>query len=86
MDKFVMVKVDIPIERDSVLHRKLEIIAEKLERPIEDVITTMVQMGVYGHIEGNLSVYERLSRSKQPPSCMAVSAGSTPARMEQAGG
>lgn len=62
MDKYVMVKVDIPIERDGELHRKLEIIAEKLERPIEDVIAAMVQTGVYGHIEGNLLVYERLSR------------------------
>ena len=59
MGKYVMTKVDIPIERGSELHRRLESIANGLGKPIENVITAMVQMGVYGHIEGNLSLYER---------------------------
>ena len=59
MSEYVMVKVDIPIERGSELHRRLESIAKGLDEPIENVITAMVQMGVYGHIEGNLSLYER---------------------------
>lgn len=59
MGKYVMVKVDIPIEQGGELHRRLESVARECGKTTEAVIAFMVQMGVYGHIEGNLSLYER---------------------------
>lgn len=59
MKKYVTYTVQIPIEEGGELHKRLEAVAEQKGCSVQRVVDAVVQLGVYGHMEGNLALYEK---------------------------
>lgn len=58
--RFYRHSVDIVVEIDSDLDVRLKHLAQKMGRPIGNLIDTAVQTGVYGHMKENLNLMERI--------------------------
>lgn len=59
MKKYVTYTVEIPIEEGGELHKRIEALAKDRNMLPEDVVSTVVQLGVYWHMEGNVARYEK---------------------------
>ena len=59
MKKYVTYTVEIPIEEGGELHKRIEALAKDRNMLPEDVVSTVVQLGVYWHMEGNVALYEK---------------------------
>ena len=59
MAKYVTYTVQIPIEEGGELAKKIEAVAKRNGLSVESIVDTAVQLGIYGHIEGNLATLER---------------------------
>lgn len=59
MKKYVTYTVQIPIEAGGELAKRIEDLAKSRNMLPEDVVAGVVQLGVYGHMEGNLALYEK---------------------------
>lgn len=59
MAKYVTYTVEIPIEEGSEMAHRIEALAKSRNMLPEDVVASVVQLGVYGHMEGNLALYEK---------------------------
>lgn len=59
MKKYVTYTVEIPIEEGGELHKRIEALAKDRNMRPEDVAAFVVQVGIYGHMEGNMTLYEK---------------------------
>lgn len=59
MKKYVTYTVEIPIEEGGQLHKRIEALAKDRNMLPEDVVAFIVQVGVCGHMEGNMALYEK---------------------------
>ena len=59
MKNYATFNVMIPITTDSELYARLMKLAMVRGCDVDEVVDSVVQLGIYGHIEGNLSTYER---------------------------
>lgn len=59
MKKYVRYTVQIPLEEESELHKRIKMLAQRMNIPPEDVVAATVQLGVYGHMECNMALYEK---------------------------
>lgn len=59
MSQYAMFQVAIPIAKDSEIYLRLEDLAKRKNCSIDAMVDSVVQLGVYGHIEGNLPTYEK---------------------------
>lgn len=60
-----MYTVAVPVEEGSELAERLNAVAEKTCCSVQAVVDTVVQLGVYGHMEGNLTLYEKALADKE---------------------
>lgn len=60
MNKYAKFNVMIPIATDSELYARLMKLAMARGCDVDEVVESVVQLGIYGHIEGNLPTYERV--------------------------
>lgn len=59
MKKYVTYTVEIPIEEGSEMAKRIEALAKKQNKVPEDVVASVVQLGIYGHMECNMALYEK---------------------------
>lgn len=59
MKTYVTYTVQIPVEEGSEMHKRIEALAESRNMLPEDVVAATVQLGVYGHMECNMALYEK---------------------------
>lgn len=59
MKKYVTYTVEIPIEEGGEMHERIKALAESRNMLPEDVVAFVVQVGIYGHMEGNMALYEK---------------------------
>lgn len=59
MKKYVTYTVQIPVEEGGELHERIEAMAKNRNMLPEDAVSTVVQLGIYGHMESNLALYEQ---------------------------
>lgn len=59
MAKYVTYTVEIPIQAEGELEKRLEVVAARNHCTVQSVVDTVVQLGIYGHIQGNLALLEQ---------------------------
>lgn len=57
--KYVMIPVNIQIEKGSALYNRLVNLADAMECRLDVAVSAVTTLGVHGHIEQNISLYER---------------------------
>lgn len=58
-NKYIMVKVEIPIEEDGDLHRRILELSRRNDLSFESAVAMVMQLGVDKHMRDNLAMYER---------------------------
>lgn len=60
MSKYAIFHITVPIATDSEMYLRLEQMAKNKNCTIEAMVDSVAQLGIYGHIEGNLPTYEKI--------------------------
>lgn len=59
MGKYITYTVKIPVEEGGELAQRIEALAKSRDMLPEDIVNSVVQLGIYGHMEGNMALYEK---------------------------
>ena len=57
--KYVFIPVNIPVEKGSALYNRLVNLADAMECRLDVAVANVVTLGVNGHIEQNITLYEK---------------------------
>ena len=52
--------IEIRVDRDSDVFRRIESLAEKIDKPIEEIFSWAVLLGIEKHLEDRLEILERI--------------------------
>lgn len=59
-EQFYKQSIEIHIDRDSEIFKRIEALAEKIEKPIDEVFSWAVLLGIEKHLDERLLVLEKL--------------------------
>ena len=59
-EQYYKQSVEIHIDRDSELFKRIKILAEKIEKPIDEVFSWAVLLGIEKHLDERLCVLEKI--------------------------